>query len=92
MRWVSIEHLKQLKEMMMELHESVAHTRKEMTVKESEGFRVRMVKHEVISPKGLFSLDLIQESLKDGEVQASQTYNFFMTKEELQSLAHGLTL
>jgi hypothetical protein len=78
--------------MMMELHESVAHTRKEMTVKESEGFRVRMVKHEVISPKGLFSLDLIQESLKDGEVQYSQSYNFFMTKEELQALAYGLTL
>jgi hypothetical protein len=77
---------------MMELHESVAHTRKEMTVKESEGFRVRMVKHEVLSPKGLFSLDLIQESLKDGEVQDSQSYNFFMTKEELQALAHGLTL
>jgi len=92
MRWVSIEHLKQLKEMMMELHESVAHTRKEMTVKESEGFRVRMVKHEVISPKGLFSLDLIQESLKDGQVQDSQSYNFFMTKEELQALAYGLTL
>jgi len=76
----------------MELHESVAHTRKEMTVKESEGFRVRMVKHEVLSPKGLFSLDLIQESLKDGEVQDSQSYNFFMTKEELQALAYGLTL
>lgn len=75
----------------MELHESVAHTRKGMTIKESEGFRVRMVKHEVISPKGLFSLDLIQESLKDGEVQHTATYNFFMTKEELQSLAHGLT-
>jgi hypothetical protein len=78
--------------MMMELHESVAHTRKEITVKESEGFRVRMVKHEVISPKGLFSLDLIQESLKDGQVQDSQSYNFFMTKEELQALAYGLTL
>jgi hypothetical protein len=91
MPWVSIEHLKQLKEMMMKLHESVAHTRKEMTIKESEGFRVRMVKHEVISPKGLFSLDLIQESLKDGEVQDTATYNFFMTKEELQSLAYGLT-
>jgi hypothetical protein len=75
----------------MELHESVAHTRKEITVKESEGFRVRMVKHEVLMPKGLFSLDLIQESLKDGVVQDSATYNFFMTKEELQSLAHGLT-
>ena len=76
----------------MELHESVAHTRKEITVKESEGFRVRMIKHEVISPKGLFSLDLIQESLEDGQVQSSQTYNFFMTKEELQALAYGLTL
>ena len=74
----------------MELHESVAHTRKEITVKESDGFRVRVVKHEVISPKGLFSLDIIQESLKDGRVADSQTYNFFMTKEELQTLAHGL--
>jgi hypothetical protein len=75
----------------MELHESVAHTRKEITVKESEGFRVRLVKHEVISPKGLFSLDIIQESLKEGVVADTQTYNFFMTKEELQFLAHGLT-
>lgn len=76
----------------MELHESVAHTRKEMIVKESEGFRVRMVKHEVISPKGLFSLDIIQEGLKeDGTVSQTSTYNFFMTKEELQALAYGLT-
>jgi hypothetical protein len=44
----------------------------------------------VISPKGLFSLDIVQESLKDGKVADSQTYNFFMTKEELQTLAHGL--
>ena len=75
----------------MELHESVAHTRKEMTVKESEGFRVRLVKHEVISPKGLFSLDIIQESLNEGKVTDRQTYNFFMTKEECQALAYGLT-
>lgn len=77
----------------MELHESVAHTRKEMTIKESEGFRVRMVKHEVLSPKGLFSIDLINESLKeDGTVSDTSTYNYFMTKEELQALAYGLTL
>jgi len=77
--------------MMKELHKSVAHTAKEIIIKENPGFRIRMVKHEVISPKGLFSLDLIQESLKDGEVQDTATYNFFMTKEELQSLAYGLT-
>ena len=77
----------------MELHESVKRTRKEMTVKESEGFRVRLVKHEVLSPKGLFSIELINESLKtDGTVGESSTYNYFMTKEELQALAYGLTL
>ena len=76
---------------MKELHESVEHTAKEITIKENPGFRIRLEKHEVISPKGLFSLDIIQESLKDGKVSDSQTYNFFMTKEELQSLANGLT-
>ena len=76
---------------MKALHESVAHTATEVTIKENPGFRIRLEKHEVISPKGLFSLDIIQESLKDGKVADSQTYSFFMTKEELQSLAHGLT-
>ena len=77
---------------MKELHESVVHTAKEITIKENPGFRIRLEKHEVISPKGLFSLDIIQESLdEDGLVRDSQTYNFFMNKEELQSLANGLT-
>lgn len=77
---------------MKKLHETVAHTAKEITVKENSGFRIRLEKHEVISPKGLFSLDIIQESLdEDGLVRDSQAYNFFMTKEELQSLANGLT-
>ena len=76
----------------MELHESVRHTRKEMTIKESSGFRLRLVKHECLRPAGLFSVDMIQEGLKeDGSVNQTSTYNFFMTKEELQALAHGLT-
>ena len=74
------------------LHETIAHTAREVTIKENEGFRVRMEKHEVLSPKGLFSLDFIQESLKDGEVVDSQTYNFFMTSEDLQKLAYAITL
>ena len=76
----------------MQLHESIAHTRKEMVIKESEGFRLTLVKHEVSSPKGLMSVDFINDSLKqDGTVGQTSTYNFFMTKEELQSLAYGLT-
>jgi len=75
----------------MELHESVRDTYKEMVIKESEGFRLTLKKHEVLMPKGLFSIDMVQESLKDGIVTDSQTYNFFMTKEEMQTLAYGLT-
>jgi hypothetical protein len=46
----------------------------------------------VLSPKGLFSIDLINESLKtDGTISDTSTYNYFMTKEELQALAYGLT-
>ena len=77
---------------MKELHPDIAHTAKEMVIKESEGFRLRMEKWEGISPKGLISVDLIQESLKeDGTVAYTSTYNFNMTKEELQALAYGLT-
>lgn len=77
----------------MTLHESIAATKVEMVVKENPAFRVRLVKHEVLSPKGLFNIDIIQESLKeDKTVSQTSTYNFLMTKEELQSLAYGLTL
>ena len=77
----------------MELHESIRHTAKEMVIKEQPGYRLTLKKHEVLAPKGVFSLDMIQESLKeDGSVMDTQTYNFFLTKEELQALAYGLTL
>lgn len=77
---------------MRELHPDIIGTAKEMVIKENEGFRLRMEKWEAISPKGLFNIDLIQESLnEDGEVCQTSTYNFHMTKEELQTLAHGLT-
>ena len=76
---------------MRELHPDVAGTAKEMIIKESEGFRLRMEKWESINPKGLFAVDLIQESLdENGDVQYTSTYNFNMTKEELQALANGL--
>ena len=78
---------------MRELHPDVASTAKEMVIKESEGFRLRLEKWEGISPKGLYSLDIIQESLKDdGTVAYTSTYSFNMTKEELQTLAYGLTV
>ena len=75
----------------MELHESVKDTFTTAVIKEYNGFRLKLNKHEVLSPKGLFSIDMVQESLKDGEVVDSQTYNFFMTRDEMATLASALT-
>ena len=77
--------------MTMELHESVKDTYKEMVIKEHEGFRLVLKKHEVLAPKGLFSINLEQQTLKDGDIIDTAVYNYFMTKEELQTLAYGLT-
>ena len=90
MHWVSIEHLKQLKEINM-LHESVKGTFKEVVVKTHPGFRLVLKKHQVLLPKGLFSIDMVQESLdEEGNVRDSNTYNFFMTQEEINTLCKGL--
>ena len=71
------------------LHESL--TVNKFTVKDNGSFRVRVETWEVISPKGLYNLDFIQECLdKDGNVVHASTYNFFMTKEEIGELCKGL--
>jgi len=73
------------------LHESVRDTYTETVIKDHEGFRLVLKKHEVLSPRGLFSIDIEQQSLKDGEVTDTAVYNFFMTKEEMATLASALT-
>jgi len=75
----------------MELHESIKNTYTETVIKENNAFRLVLKKYEVLSPKGLFSVDLEQQCLKDGEITDTSVYNFFMTKEELTVLANGLT-
>ena len=65
--------------------------KKEFTVKEDKAFRVRVETQECLSPKGLMSLNFIQECLnKDGDVDFTSTYNFFMNKEEIDNLIEGL--
>ena len=73
------------------LHESVKGTYTETVIKDQDGFRLVLKKHEALSPKGLFSIDMEQQYLKDGEVTDSAVYNFFMTREEMATLASALT-
>jgi hypothetical protein len=75
---------------MMMLHESIRDTYKETIIKDHEGFRLVLKRHEVLNPKGLFSVDLEQQSLKDGVVTDTAVYNFFMTREEMTNLATAL--
>ena len=64
---------------------------KKFTVKEDSAFRVRLESWEAMVPKGLMTVDVIQESLNNaGEVDSTSTYNFHMTREEIQSFAKGL--
>lgn len=73
------------------LHESVRNTYKETVIKNHEGFRLVLKQHEVINPKGLYSINFEQQSMKDGEIVDTAVYNFFMTKEEMTVLASVLT-
>jgi hypothetical protein len=71
------------------MHESIQVT--EFIVKEDRANRLRIKKWKCVTPSNLNSLEFIQECLdKDGEVDFSSTYNFFMTDEEIATLCKGL--
>jgi hypothetical protein len=71
------------------IHESIKIT--EFIVKEDRASRLRIKKWKCAAPSNLNSLEFIQECLnKDGEVDFSSTYNFFMTDEEIAILCKGL--
>lgn len=79
--------------MTTQLHPDVLKTFKTATIKESEGFRLRLEKWEATSPKGYYAVNFIQESLnEEGEIWQTSTYNFHMTKEEIQHLTYCLNV
>jgi hypothetical protein len=64
---------------------------KEFTVKENDGFKLRVKSWKCMNPSDLNAIEFIQESKnKKGEIDLSSTYQFFMTDEELKTLAQGI--
>ena len=60
-------------------------------VKEDQAFRLRVESWEAVAPKGLLSVNFIQECLnKDGGVDFSSTYSYNMTKEDIANFCKGL--
>jgi hypothetical protein len=64
---------------------------KEFVVKEDAAFRLRVKSWKCLTPNTLNAVEFVQECMKDGEVDFSSTYQFFMTDEEMTTLAKGLT-
>ncbi len=64
---------------------------KNITIKDSPAFRIRVESWESIRPAGLHAVDIIQECLDDkGEVTSKSTYNFHMSRDEIKNLCEGL--
>lgn len=64
---------------------------KEFTVKENQGFRLRVKSWKCLSPSDLNSIEFVNESLNEkGEVTNSSTYNFFMDDSEVKILCEGM--
>jgi len=59
-------------------------------IKENAGYRLLLKKKSCLLPEGLNNVELTGEQLKDGEVVNSNTYQFFMTRDELNTLAKAL--
>jgi len=65
---------------------------KELLIKDTPGFQLRVKKWECLSPKGLYAVNFIQATKdKEGNIDCESTYSFFMDKEELTQLAASLT-
>jgi hypothetical protein len=64
---------------------------KEFTVNENQGFRLRVKSWKCTSPNNLNAIEFVQECKnKEGDVDFSSTYQFFMTDAEMKILAEGL--
>lgn len=63
---------------------------KEFTVKQDQAYRLRVKSWKCLSPAELNAVEFIQEILKDGQVDGTSTYQFFMTDEEIKTLCKGM--
>ena len=64
---------------------------KEFTVKENKAFRLRVQSKKCLSPNDLNHVHFIQECFdKDGEIDFTSNYQFFLTDSEIKIIAKEL--
>jgi hypothetical protein len=64
---------------------------KEFIVTENDAYRLRVKSWKCLNPDNLNSLEFIQENkTKEGKVNDTSIYNFFLTDDEIKELSNGL--
>jgi hypothetical protein len=64
---------------------------KEFVVKENNAFRIRVESWECAKPEGLFAVNFHNDCFdKNGNIEMTSTYNFFLSKDDMKKLAEGL--
>jgi hypothetical protein len=61
-------------------------------IKENKEFRLIVSKTTCVNSRGLKNLEFIRESLKDGKIIDTSTYQFFLSEDEIQILARELVV
>ncbi len=65
---------------------------KEIIVKDTQGFQLRVKKWECQNPKGLYAVNFIQATKdKNGNIDNESTYEFFMDHKDLTKVAEALS-
>ena len=64
--------------------------KKEFTVKDEQAFRMRVRHWKAVSPANLNAVEFVEDCMRDGEVDFTSTYEFFMTDDEIKTLIKGL--
>lgn len=65
---------------------------KDIIIKDTAGFQLRVKKWECQSPKGLFAVHFVQASKdKQGNIDNESIYEFFMDQNDINNVAKAFT-
>ncbi len=65
---------------------------KEVIIKDTQGFQLRVKKWECAVPKGLYAVHFTQATKNtEGKIDMESTYEFFLDQNDLDKVAEALT-
>jgi len=62
----------------------------QILIKNMPEYRIKMTKRACDNPKGLYNIEFAQETIKEGLVTNTSTYNLFLNQQEIELLIQGL--